>query len=149
MIVDCLENILYYEKLLPNVAAGMKKVKELKTLETGRYEFDGGYFMVQKGETKPMDEGTFEAHRKYIDVQILMEGSEEVAWKPLCQLTSVIPYAPEKDAERFDGTKEHTLLVSAGMFYAAFPQDGHKPVSHTEKKQSFTKIVMKLPVRDE
>lgn len=146
MIVDRLENILFYEKLLPNVAAGMKKVNELDKLEVGRYEFDGGYFMVQKGETKPMDEGTYEAHRKYIDVQIVVEGSEEMAWKPLNELTSVIPYNPEKDAERFDGTKEHVLLVSAGMFYAAFPEDGHKPVSHTKEKQSFTKIVMKLPV---
>ena len=101
--------------------------------------------MVQKGETKPLDEGTFEAHRKYIDVQIILEGSEEVAWKPAAELTSVIPYDPAKDAERFDGPKDHVFLISAGMFYAAFPEDGHKPVSHTKEKQSFTKIVMKLP----
>ena len=145
MIVDRTENILFYEKLLPNIAAGMEKVKELKTLEVGRYEFDGGYFMIQKGETKPMDEGTYEAHRNYIDVQIIVEGSEEMAWRPLCELTSVIPYNPEKDAERLDGPKDHVLWISEGMFYAAFPEDGHKPVSHTKKQQSFTKIVMKLP----
>lgn len=145
MIVDRIENILFYEKLLPNIASGMEKVKELKNPEVGRYEFDGGYFMIQKGETKPLEEGTYEAHRKYIDVQIILEGSEEVAWKPISELTSVIPYDPQKDAERFDGTKEHVMLISAGMFYAAYPKDGHKPVSHTEKKQSFTKIVMKLP----
>lgn len=145
MIVDSIENILFYEKMLPNVAAGMKKVKELKTLETGKYEFEGGYFMIQKGETKPMDEGTYEAHRKYIDVQIVVEGSEEVAWSPLDKLTSAIPYDPQKDAERLDGPKEHILSVTAGMFYAAYPKDGHKPVSHTSEKQSFTKIVMKLP----
>lgn len=148
MIVDRLENILFYEKLLPNLAAGMQKVKEIKNLELGRYEFEGGYFMVQQGETKPLDEGTYEAHRKYIDVQIILEGSEEVAWKPVCELTSVIPYNPEKDAERFDGVKDHVFLISAGMFYAAFPEDGHKPVSHTKEKQSFKKIVMKLPAKE-
>ena len=33
-----------------------------------------------------------------------------------------------------------------GMFYIAFPHDGHKPVSHTDEPHSFTKIVMKIPV---
>ncbi|MDO4299047.1 MAG: YhcH/YjgK/YiaL family protein [Lachnospiraceae bacterium] len=147
MIIDQLDNILFYEKMLPNLANGMAKVTELGAApEVGRYEFEGGYLMVQKGETKPLDEGTFEAHRKYIDVQILLEGCEEVAWKPLSELTSVIPYDEAKDAERFDGTKENTMLISGGMFYAAYPKDGHKPVSHSKEKHTFTKIVMKLPV---
>lgn len=149
MIVDSLDNIMFYEKLLPNLASGMEKVEELRKMdnpETGRYEFEGGYLLLQKGETKPLEEGTFEGHRKFIDVQIILEGSEEVAWKPLKEVTSVIPYDEAKDAERFEGTKEHVMYISAGMFYAAFPEDIHKPVSHTSRKQSFTKMVVKLPV---
>lgn len=35
--------------------------------------------MVQKGMARPVSEGTYEAHRNYIDVQIIFEGSEEMA----------------------------------------------------------------------
>lgn len=146
MIIDKVDNILLYEPLLKNLKNGMEAVKALPALEVGRYEFEGGFFMVQKGSTKPLSEGTFEAHRKYIDVQILMEGSEEVAWSEITDLTTSSEYSPEKDAERFTGTFDHVIKISEGMFYAAFPHDGHKPVSHTSQPQTFTKIVMKLPV---
>lgn len=151
MIIDSMEHIFLYEPLLKNLKNGMEAVKALgavnapEAAETGRYEFDGGYFMVQRGVTKPLEEGTFEAHRKYIDVQILLEGSEEIAWADLKDLTTVIEYNPEKDAERLTGSFEHVMKITRGMFYAAFPHDGHKPVSHTKEQQGFTKIVMKLP----
>lgn len=145
MIIDKFDNIMFYGSLVKNLSCGVEAIRSMKILEVGRYEFDGGYFMVQKGDTKPMEEGTFEAHRKYVDVQIIVQGSEEVAWSDICDLTTAIPYNAEKDAERLSGDTSHSMKVSSGMFYIAFPHDGHKPVSHTKSKQSFTKIVMKLP----
>ncbi len=146
MIVDKLDNIMFYEPMVKNLAAGMEAVNALKVLEEGRYQFEGGFFLVQKGETKPLEDGTFEAHRKYVDVQIVMDGCEEVAWADLPDLEIEIPYNPEKDAERLNGDKSHHMLISEGMFYIAFPHDGHKPVSHTGERHQFLKIVMKLPV---
>lgn len=146
MIADRLDNIFFYEKLLPNLASGMEKLNSLQPLIPGRYEFPGGYLMVQDGRTVPMDEGDFEVHRKYIDVQIILEGSEEFAWQPLSGLSVTVPYDPEKDVEFLKGTREHVFLASAGMFYAVFPEDGHKPGSHTKEPHSYKKIVMKLPV---
>ena len=35
--------------------------------------------MIQKGVTRPIEEGSFESRKKYTDVQILLEDSEEVA----------------------------------------------------------------------
>ncbi len=147
MIIDRVENIMMYEPLLNHLQEGMAAVKQLTQYDVGRYEFDGGYFMIQKGMTKPLTEGTFEAHRKYVDVQMIVEGSEEVAWHDIRDLKTAVPYNPEKDAERLTGDFAHVMRISAGMFYAAYPHDGHKPVSHTAEQQNFTKIVMKLPVR--
>lgn len=101
--------------------------------------------MIQKGITRPILDGTFEAHRRYIDVQILVEGSEEVAWEDIRKLETVIPYDAQKDAQRLTGSRDHVVKITKGMFYAAFPHDGHQPVAHTEEAQAFTKIVMKLP----
>ncbi len=145
MIIDKFDNIRFYSGLLHNLESGLEAVAALRIPEVGRYEFDGGYFMVQKGSTKPLAEGTFEAHRKYVDIQIILEGSEEVAWQDITDLTTATEYNQEKDAERLNGSFEHVMKISEGMFYIAFPHDGHKPVSHTEVPQTFTKIVMKLP----
>ncbi|GAU76477.1 YhcH/YjgK/YiaL family protein [Fusibacter sp. 3D3] len=146
MIIDQWHNIHFYKPLIQNFDKGLKAIREqMEKLETGRYEFEGGFFMVQKGETKPMSEGLFEAHRKYIDIQIIVKGSEEIAWEELADLTVEIPYNPEKDAEYLAGETKHHMLISEGMFYIAYPHDGHRPVRHTEIPLTFTKIVLKLP----
>jgi len=148
MIVDSFEHIGFYEAMLPNLKCGLDAIKVLQSkgeLEEGTYNFEGGFFKVQKGVTKAFTEGTFEAHKKYIDVQILIDGSEEIAWKEIKDLTEVIPYDEEKDAARYSGTFENKILINKGMFWAAFPHDGHKAISHTTKQQSFTKIILKLP----
>lgn len=148
MIVDHVDRLLFYHQLLPNLEAGVAALKSRSRWEPGRYEFEGGYFMLQEGETKPMEEGTYEAHRKYIDVQIVLKGCEELAWRDYRELTPVIPYNPDKDQERLDGPRDHVILITEGMFYAVFPQDGHKAVSHTKEPHQFVKAVIKLPVRD-
>ncbi len=146
MIVDKTDQVLEYEPLLPGIKNGMAAVRALTAYEVGRYEFDGGYFMIQKGNTLPIEECTFEAHRKYIDVQIIVEGAEEVAWQNLADLKECVPYSSEHDNARYTGADDHVIKVTAGMFYAAFPRDGHKPVVHTKEQMTFTKVVMKLPV---
>jgi len=146
MIIDMFSNLFFYKSMIKNLEKGIEAIKKQEKMEVGRYEFDGGFFMIQKGFTKPMEEGTFEAHRKYVDIQIVVEGSEDVAWRNLSDLMEETAYNEEKDAARFTGVTDHTIHVTAGMCYIAFPQDGHKPVRHVQNQQSYTKIVMKLPI---
>jgi YhcH/YjgK/YiaL family protein len=148
MIIDKLTNINFYKEFVNHLDKGLKAIENQKErLEVGRYEFEGGFFMIQKGDTKPMTEGNFEAHRKYVDVQIVVEGSEEIAWAEIGDLVSEVAYDEQKDAEYFSGDEQHTIKVSEGMFYIAFPHDGHKAIRHTNEQQSFTKVVLKLPVK--
>lgn len=148
MIIDRIENIKYYKSILPGLDNGLKVLEQLTSQTSGRYEFDGGFLMIQEGSTKPMSEGTFEAHRKYVDVQVMLSGCEELAWEACHKLACVIPYNEEKDQERLDGERSHVVLISEGMFFAAFPQDGHKAVSHTAEQHHYVKAVMKLRLMD-
>lgn len=147
MIIDRMENIRLYADLLPNLENGLKAIEAMGTPEVGRYEFEGGFFMVQKGTTKPLEEGRFEVHRNYIDVQIMLEGSELVGWENLCNLTEEEGYNPEKDMEFLGGEKKYVMKIDTGMFWVGFPQDGHIPCRHTDTPYEYTKIVMKLPVK--
>ena len=146
MIIDKFDNIRFYSCMLNNLENGLQAVEALRNPEAGRYEFDGGFFLVQKGETKPMSEGTFEAHRKYADVQIVLEGSEEIAWADLGDLKEDGEYNGDNDKAAYTGAEDNVMRITAGMCSIAFPHDGHKAVRHTYRQQSSTKIGMKLPV---
>ena len=146
MIIDKFDNIRFYSCMLNNLENGLQAVEALRNPEAGRYEFDGGFFLVQKGETKPMSEGTFEAHRKYADVQSVREGSEEIAGADLGDLKEDGEYNGDNDKAAYTGAEDNGMRITAGMCYIAFPHDGHKAVRHTSRQQSYTKIVMKLPV---
>ena len=146
MIIDKFDNIRFYSCMLNNLENGLQAVEALRNPEAGRYEFDGGFFLVQKGETKPMSEGTFEAHRKYADVQIVLEGSEEIAWADLGDLKEDGEYNGDNDKAAYTGAEDNVMRITAGVCYIAFLHDGHKAVRHTARPQSYSKIVMKLPV---
>lgn len=148
MIIDRTENITKYIELLPGLKAGLAKVKELGDKPAvGRYEFDGGFFMIQEGETTPAENGDFEAHRKYIDVQIILDGSEYVIWEDIGRLESSVPYDEAKEREMFKGDVVHTFRIDAGMTWVAFPQDAHKACKDLGQKSHYLKVVMKLPLK--
>ena len=150
MIIDKLENIQFYAPILPNLKEGIKAISDLKkkgAFAPGRYDFEGGFFKVENGATKSFEEGTYEAHKKYIDVQIIEDGSEEIAWDTLESLTETVPYDEEKDAARYTGDFSHQMTITKGMFWAAFPWDGHRPGAHSKEEQQYTKIILKLPFK--
>jgi len=146
MIIDSCKNITTYAALLPFLENGLAACENASELEVGRYDFEGGYFMIQQGSTTPLSEGTFEAHRDYIDVQILLDGAEEIAWLEYTDATTAAPYDEASDKERLDGPRDHHILISKGMFWVAFPNDAHKAVAHSDQPHDYRKIVMKLPV---
>ena len=147
MIIDKTENLKNYAKLLPNLQAGLDKVASLGSdPEVGRYEFDGGFFMIQKGLTSPAADGDFEAHRKYIDVQIILKGAEYVIWDEISNLKETVPYDAAKERVMLGGQVKHTFRIDAGMSWVAFPQDAHKACKHLDSQTEYVKVVMKLPV---
>ena len=148
MIIDKTERIQQYAPLLPHLADGMGAVASSDLKTGGRYEFPGGWFMVMEGDTKPMEAGSYETHREYIDVHIVLEGEEEIAWSDPRELIPFLPYDHETDKERFTGEHPVIVRIKAGMFWAAFPEDAHQALCHTEELHHYRKIVMKLPLAE-
>ena len=147
MIIDYLENIGTYRPILPGVDAGLKAAAALgEDPAVGRYEFEGGYFMVQEGETRPVSDGDFEAHRKYIDVQIILKGQELVAWADTSLLEISVPYDEAKDKIMYSGEPAQCNVIKEKMVWAAFPNDAHKACRELDTRAHYKKIVMKLPV---
>ena len=63
MIIDKTNHLPEYGALLPHLKEGLEAVQALgPDPKAGRYEFNGGFLLVQEGETRPADDGDFEVH---------------------------------------------------------------------------------------
>ena len=102
--------------------------------------------MVQDCETRT--EGFLETHKKYIDVQVLINGEEMVYCDWGDKLETAEPYNEEKDYEFFkDREDKIEFKFAGGEFMILFPHDAHKPAMICGDKQTVCKkLVFKVKI---
>lgn len=162
MIVDQLENVNsdFYAglltkhggafKLADRLALGLKFLQEgnVLSLEPSRIELDGDkvFAMIQHYDTKPKEQGVWEAHRKYIDIQYVAEGQELMGYANLGHLQAG-EYDAEKDFVLLQGEGSY-VLMKPGTFVILGPQDAHIPQVAVDAPQPVKKVVVKVAVAD-
>ncbi len=117
----------------------------------GTIPIDGNtvYGMLQSYETKtPRETVPFEGHRKYIDIQYVIEGKETIYWMPMSGLTPTTPYDDAKDIWFCQFTREGStpVVLSAGQLIVLFPEDAHAPMHSAGAPTHVRKIVIKVAV---
>ncbi|WP_028536993.1 YhcH/YjgK/YiaL family protein [Paludibacterium yongneupense] len=120
-------------------------------LAVGRHAIDGDniYAMVQEMDTRPDSEGHPEAHRRYIDVQYLVSGSEKIGFLPRGTPARLLQDKLEaNDIAFYDSdAAETSLLLTPGMAAVFFPGELHRPCLAVDTPQALRKIVIKIDVR--
>ena len=147
MILDHLDNWKRYASL----NAGFEKAFEflqrsdLAELEGGRHDVDGDrlYVVVIRADGRRREGVKLEAHRKYIDIQFCLSGTDEMGWKPVARCTGRQGFDESKDVEMATDKPETWLTVPSGMFAIFFPEDAHAPQGGTGRLH---KIVVKVAV---
>lgn len=149
MVIDNIKNADKYFGLGIGIKKALQFIKENKfdSLNDGKYEIDGAevYAMISRYESKPMEKGSWEAHRKYIDVQYVAGGIEKMGYAPLEKLTVSQEYKEEKDIMRLTGSGDF-LTAKEGTFAIFYPTDGHMPGMAFDKQQNVLKVVVKVLV---
>ena len=112
----------------------------------GKIEIDGAnmYAVLNTYNTNPAEDLSFEAHRKYIDVQLLLSGTEDVdVSQDLDDMEVIQAYSDESDAGLYD-TPENwsTIVLSPGSFAVFYPDDAHRPGAGDGS--SVRKLVVKI-----
>ena len=117
---------------------------DLPNIKPGRYEIDGSniYALMQTYDTKLKENGFWEAHRQYIDIQYIIKGAELIGYSNIDYLKS----------GGYDDVKDRLVLyeygiffeVKAGTFVILMPQDAHIPGIAVTTSQSVGKIVLKI-----
>lgn len=147
MIFDKLINAYAYKALGPRFKAAFEFFEsgDVHHLAPGRHELDGDrlFVNVEAYETRTVDMGKWEAHRRYADIQLILSGRERMDYAPIDAVTEVVAYDPEKDAAFFEG-EGMPLIVEAGMFALFLPHDVHRPNLAPDTPAPVRKAVAKV-----
>ena len=121
------------------------KNTDLKTLANGRHVIDGDnvYAIVTEAPTKDYDKTAFESHQKYIDLQYVITGEENMAKAPVTSVTVSKPYDEKTDLANYSGDGK-IYTVPAGTFILFFPTDAHRPNITPGGNKVVKKIVIKI-----
>jgi biofilm protein TabA len=115
---------------------------EKSKTEIGR----GVKLIIDEYTTKPETEKKAEYHRKYIDLQLMLSGTERFGYADLSRCTDKIPYDAEKEAGFVNGILDFCTLHT-GSFALFYPNDVHMPgVQMADGPGSVKKAVFKIPV---
>ncbi|MCI5524345.1 MAG: YhcH/YjgK/YiaL family protein [Spirochaetia bacterium] len=119
-------------------------------LSAGKVQLeDGAYVSIQEYETKPRIETKYESHKKFIDVQMILKGTEIISVCPVELLEVTEPYNEEKDVAFYAHSPKGTdFVLTAGEFGVYTPKDGHQPCICAGKCSPVKKIVIKIPVKE-
>lgn len=125
---------------------------DLAAMAAGRYQDPATGWVVQvlDLQTSPYHSNFPEAHRRYLDVQFLVAGSELIGVSTApADLRVQQPYDEERDIVFYqDAPHESQLLMQPGNFAVFYPQDIHRPNGMLEAPQAIRKVVVKIPVAD-
>ena len=116
MIYDNLDHIETYKVLSEDLYLGLEFLKNATPdLENGVHELNPRVkAIVSEYETQEVNENGFEAHKKFIDIQYVLQGTEKVCCLPLDELQERIPYKEGSDAAFYTSSgKPIEILLSS------------------------------------
>lgn len=154
MIYDNLKNLDSY--CFPH--AGIVRVLEAaksytpENFPNSRVVLDGDnvFMNMPAYETHGTEKATMEAHRKYVDVMVMIEGRETIYVKNTQRLQDVYsPYEEGRDALLARLDEDVTAVdMQPGDFLVLLPQDAHAPGCHAGAASKVKKIIGKVKIHE-
>jgi YhcH/YjgK/YiaL family protein len=134
MILDDLSAAARYAPLHAGFRLGFEFLArtDLAQLETGKYEIDGErvFALINRDPGRGRSGARLEAHRKFIDIQFLVDGSEEIGWRPTPGCRQVAePYDVDRDVMFFADAPLAWIQLPPGKFMIFYPDDAHAPLA--------------------
>ena len=149
MIADVLENAALYEGLNAKFGKAFHYLRQtdFTTVEKGKYEIDGEniFAIVNEFETKDKSECEVEAHKKHIDIQYVVRGTEMFGYTPLTGQKPIEDYDEVNDVYFFKEDVSY-IKLEAGMFVIFFPTDLHQPEVRQFEPVTVKKVVVKIKI---
>ena len=94
-------------------------------------------------ETIPQEESFFEAHRRYLDIHIMVEGEERVDVNRPEDL-KLTDAQKGNDFYAYQGESWHSTVLKPGEFLVVFPGDAHRIKVQVDGPKTVSKAVFKV-----
>lgn len=117
-------------------------------VEKGKYTLVGDdvFATVTENPSKNVDSTQWESHRKYIDIQSVLEGKELIGVNPVAKAVITNPYNEQKDVANYS-VKGKLYPATPGIFFIFFPGDAHRPSITPGGNKLVKKVVIKVRAR--
>lgn len=139
---------VYLEKLLDKKSVEHKRLMECPSGGCKKIELDEENFALEQVyDAKDKEECFFESHRKYIDVQFILDGEEIIEVSNSNLLAVALAYNDEMDYTKHKETKgASSIVLRAGDVAIFYPQDAHMPCIKVGNGVKVFKAVVKVKV---
>ncbi len=145
MIYDSLKNIETYKDLAVYPALKFFAENDLTDADLGKYALEGDdFYIISEYETSAKTRS--EAHKDYIDIQMLLAGEEYIGVAPLTEDMVAVEAAPDQDYWLYECEVDR-VTMKPGMFMVLYPQDVHLPGAMKNIPTACKKIVAKIKVK--
>ncbi|MHB1061438.1 MAG: YhcH/YjgK/YiaL family protein [Thiobacillus sp.] len=148
MILDTLARAERYLALHPLFARAFEFLRgtDLSALAPGMHTIQGEqlFAIVEDCVGRTRAEAKLECHRRYIDIQLVFEGVDEMGWKPLAECADpATDYDDARDIRFFNDAPASWIATPPGSFCLFFPDDAHAPLVSAGM---IRKVVVKIAV---
>ena len=118
-----------------------KKIKQPQEININNRDIYASENII---ETQPRDTKSYESHKKYIDIHIVLTGEEIIEVAPIDALNPSTLYDREKDYILYKNKAGEMYHLKPGICAIFFPQDAHMPGIAANKPEKISKIVIKV-----
>ena len=148
MIFGNINNLKEYSFLEAKVKKCFEYAKEhdLLQYEKGSHEIEGDNLFVNivSYTTTTPEERFWEAHKKYIDVHMIIEGKESIDVS-FCDDMQIKSFDENRDfVELIGEEKANVNLINKGDFLICYPEDAHRTAIMCQQSQTIKKAIFKI-----
>jgi len=150
MIFATLSQSYRYEALHPLFSRAFEYIRDtnLNVLTPGVYPIIGDklFAIVEHVPGRAREAAKLECHRRYIDIQLVLEGEDEMGWCALADCHDPLDdYNTERDIHFFLDAPASWVSVPPDHFCIFFPEDAHAPLVGSGP---IRKVIFKIAVQE-
>lgn len=125
------------------------KAHDMAGLEKGSHAIDGDRLFVNivEYETTQAENRFWEAHRKYLDVHLLLDGQEQIDLNFIENMDQK-EFVEADDFLPLEGEPNCHVILRKGDFLICYPEDGHRTAVEVQGPEKIRKAIFKIRIQD-
>lgn len=149
MIKDKLANAKTYYGLSARMQQAFEWLQnnDLANMPDGKHVINGEHLFANVQTYFTKDDAPYEGHRKYADIQYMINGREKVGVTDYLNCSTIEKYDVDKDIEFLkNNSNDYYQMLEEGEFLVFYPQDAHQPALNPDEKLNVKKVIVKVEI---